>query len=782
MSELTVKKLAEIVGFSPDKLLSKMKEASLDHVTESEIVTDSDRKKLLVFLQKPQSKTTSTISLNRSSKQKPTNLDKGSVAIQRKNIKQATVVKEKPSGYEAIDFKSAEEKRKANEKIKADEKEKQDERKVEILPKTTVRRTITKKEKLTESVSKKEQPIEAKARLSKREERELEGERKLEKNSQVSDQHKFEKPTEFVVKVIQIPESISVSELAQSLSIKGGELLKKLMGMGVMATINQTLDQDTAILITEELGHKAEISTEVFVEDKLQALITYSGKELPRTPVVSVLGHVDHGKTTLLDFIRSAKVASGEDGGITQKIGAYIAETKFGPITFIDTPGHAAFTEIRARGANSTDIVVLVVAADDGVQPQTEEAINHAKAAGVPIIIAVNKMDTEGADLEKIKKELATLDLAPEEWGGKTQFIPLSSLTGEGVENLIESISLEAEVLELKAYFDGPASGVVLDSSTQKGKGAIATILIQKGILKLGDMILVGDQTKKVRSLIDENGQQLKESGPSSPVIVSGLETPPIAGEEFIVVSSDKMARDISTERAKKSREKRLSRQQVSSVDAFFDINKKSKILINLLIKTDTHGSLEAISGAINNFQSEETKINIVHKSVGGINENDINLARTANANVIGFNVRADTSAKKIAENESIDIKLYSIIYHLLDSIQELIEGKLEPEIKENILGTAEVRDIFTSPKFGLIAGSMVIEGVIKRNQPLRVIRDNIVIFEGLLDSLRRFKDDASEVKTGMECGLGIANHKDVKVGDKIEVFERLEVKRTLTR
>ena len=782
MSELTVKKLAEIVGFSPDKLLSKMKEASLDHVTESEIVTDSDRKKLLVFLQKPQSKTTSTISLNRSSKQKPTNLDKGSVAIQRKNIKQATVVKEKPSGYEAIDFKSAEEKRKANEKIKADEKEKQDERKVEILPKTTVRRTITKKEKLTESVSKKEQPIEAKTRLSKREERELEGERKLEKNSQVLDQHKFEKPTEFVVKVIQIPESISVSELAQSLSIKGGELLKKLMGMGVMATINQTLDQDTAILITEELGHKVEISTEVFVEDKLQALITYSGKELPRTPVVSVLGHVDHGKTTLLDFIRSAKVASGEDGGITQKIGAYIAETKFGPITFIDTPGHAAFTEIRARGANSTDIVVLVVAADDGVQPQTEEAINHAKAAGVPIIIAVNKMDTEGADLEKIKKELATLDLAPEEWGGKTQFIPLSSLTGEGVENLIESISLEAEVLELKAYFDGPASGVVLDSSTQKGKGAIATILIQKGILKLGDMILVGDQTKKVRSLIDENGQQLKESGPSSPVIVSGLETPPIAGEEFIVVSSDKMARDISTERAKKSREKRLSRQQVSNVDAFFDINKKSKILINLLIKADTHGSLEAISGAINNFQSEETKINIVHKSVGGINENDINLARTANANVIGFNVRADTSAKKIAENESIDIKLYSIIYHLLDSIQELIEGKLEPEIKENILGTAEVRDIFTSPKFGLIAGSMVIEGVIKRNQPLRVIRDNIVIFEGLLDSLRRFKDDASEVKTGMECGLGIANHKDVKVGDKIEVFERLEVKRTLTR
>ena len=673
-----------------------------------------------------------------------------------------------------IDFKSAEEKRKANE----EEKRNVDKRS-EVV-KTTVRRT-TKKESVPVT-KEKESSLDSTKKLTKREERELEGERILEKHQKSIDQHQFERPTEFISRTIQIPESITVSELAQLLSIKGGELLKKLMGMGVMATINKSLDQDTAILITEELGHKGEISTEDFMEDKLQELVSYSGEELPRTPVVSVLGHVDHGKTTLLDFIRSTKVASGEDGGITQKIGAYIAKTDSGEITFIDTPGHAAFTEIRARGASSTDIVVLVVAADDGVQPQTEEAVNHAKVANVPIIVAVNKMDTEGADIEKIKKELSDLDLMPEDWGGKTQVVPVSALTGEGVDNLLESIALESEVLELKSYFDGSATGIVLDSSTQKGQGAVATVLIQKGTLKKGDIILVGEQTKKVNSLMDENANQLESAGPSSPVIVSGLDSPPIAGDEFIVVSSEKMAKDISTERAKKSRETRLSRQQFSTMDAFIDLNDQSRVLLHLLIKADTHGSLEAITGAINNLQTEEAKINIVHKSVGGINENDINLARTANAFVIGFNVRADASAKKIAENELIDIQLYSIIYDLLDSIQELVEGKLEPEIKENILGTAEVRDVFTSPKFGQIAGSMVIEGFIKRNKPLRVIRDDIVIFEGQLDSLRRFKDDASEVKTGMECGLGIANHKDVKIGDKIEVFERLEVKRTLKK
>ena len=774
MADLTVKKLAEIVGFSADKLLLKMKEASLLHASEDEVVTDADRKKLLKHLQKPQKKSSSTISLNKSAKPKAISIEKNKVAIQRKNPLKSSSSKTLKSDDSVIDFKSAEEKRKANE----EEKRNVDKR-TEVA-KTTVRRT-TKKESVPVT-KEKESSLDSTKKLTKREERELEGERILEKQQKSIDQHQFERPTEFISRTIQIPESITVSELAQLLSIKGGELLKKLMGMGVMATINKSLDQDTAILITEELGHKGEISTEDFMEDKLQELVSYSGEELPRTPVVSVLGHVDHGKTTLLDFIRSTKVASGEDGGITQKIGAYIAKTDSGEITFIDTPGHAAFTEIRARGASSTDIVVLVVAADDGVQPQTEEAVNHAKVANVPIIVAVNKMDTEGADIEKIKKELSDLDLTPEDWGGKTQVVPVSALTGEGVDNLLESIALESEVLELKSYFDGSATGIVLDSSTQKGQGAVATVLIQKGTLKKGDIILVGEQTKKVNSLMDENANQLESAGPSSPVIVSGLDSPPIAGDEFIVVSSEKMAKDISTERAKKSRETRLSRQQFSTMDAFIDLNDQSRVLLHLLIKADTHGSLEAITGAINNLQTEEAKINIVHKSVGGINENDINLARTANAFVIGFNVRADASAKKIAENELIEIKLYSIIYDLLDSIQELVEGKLEPEIKENVLGTAEVRDVFTSPKFGQIAGSMVIEGFIKRNKPLRVIRDDIVIFEGQLDSLRRFKDDASEVKTGMECGLGIANHKDVKIGDKIEVFERLEVKRTLKK
>ena len=782
MADLTVKKLAEIVGYNSDVLLSKMKEAALSHLSEEEIVTDSDRKKLLEFLQKPDAKKSSTISLKRKSKLKEKDLTINRVAIQRKNLVKSSSRIPKKDDSNQIDFKSAEEKRKANEKEKSNIKEKEFLDKKDAKVKTKITRTAKKGGILKPSEKKSSLTETKKPRISKREERELEGERRLELKSKSAAQHKFEKPAEFVAKKIQIPESISVSELSQLLSIKSGQLLKNLMGMGVMATINQTLDQDTAILITEELGHVSEINTDSKVEDRLQELISYSGEEQLRTPIVSVLGHVDHGKTTLLDFIRATKVASSEDGGITQKIGAYIAKTKSGEITFIDTPGHAAFTETRARGANSTDIVVLVVAADDGVQPQTEEALNHAKVANVKVIVAVNKIDVEGANVEKVKQELASLDLSPEDWGGETQFIPVSAHTGEGVDNLLEAIALEAEVLELKAYVEGPAAGIVLDSSTQKGQGAIATLLVQKGTLKVGDIVLVGDQTKKVRSLIDENNNKIKEAKPSSPVIVSGLEIPPEAGKEFIVVSSEKMAKEISAERSEQSREKRLSRQQFSSVDSFFDINNQSRILIHLLIKADTHGSLEAIVGSINNFQSDETKINIVHKSVGGINENDINLAKTAKAYVIGFNVRADGSAMKIAENESIEIQLFSIIYELLNFIQDIIEGKLEPEIKENVLGTAEVRDIFTSPKFGLIAGSMVIEGKIKRNNPLRVIRDDIVIFEGHLDSLRRFKDDASEVNSGMECGLGIANHKDIKVGDKIEVYEKLEIKRTLSR
>ncbi|GIR88217.1 MAG: translation initiation factor IF-2 [Gammaproteobacteria bacterium] len=612
--------------------------------------------------------------------------------------------------------------------------------------------------------------------LSKKEQRELEGESFL---SNVEKQE-FVRPTEFVAKTIQIPDSITVSELAQNLSVKGAEVVKQLMSMGVMATLNQPLDQDTAILVTEELGHKGEPAVKVEVEDQLMELVTYNGEEEPRNPVVSVLGHVDHGKTTLLDFIRNANVAAGEDGGITQKIGAYQAKTEQGTIAFIDTPGHAAFSEVRARGANSTDIVILVVAADDGLQPQTEEAISHAKAADVPIVVAVNKMDREEADIEKVKTELSNKELIPEDWGGQTQFLPISALKGDGIEELLEAVSLEAEVLDLKAHHDGPAFGIVLDSTTEVGKGAVATVLVQKGTLKKGDMILVGEQTKRVRSLVDENGKVLTNAGPSVPASITGLDVPPKAGEEFVVVTSEKMAKEISNERAEKAREERLARNQISNLEMLFDSELGNHTILNIVLKADTHGSLEAIIGSLKNIENEEVKINLVHESVGSINANDVNLALTTNAFVMGFNVRADNAAKSLAEKESIEILYYSIIYDLIDGIKTSIEGKLAPDVKEEILGTAEVKDIFKSPKFGLIAGSIVVEGTIKRNKPIRVLRDDIVIFEGELDSLKRFKDDASEVPMGTECGIGVANYRDVKIGDKIEVFDRIEVKRTL--
>jgi len=435
---------------------------------------------------------------------------------------------------------------------------------------------------------------------------------------------------------------------------------------------------------------------------------------------------------------------------------------------------------VRARGANSTDIVILVVAADDGLQPQTEEAISHAKAAGVPIVVAVNKMDKEEADIEKVKTALSSKDLVPDDWGGSTQFLPISALKGDGVKELLEAVALEAELLELKAYHSGPAFGVVLDSTTQKGQGAVATILVQKGTLKKGDSILVGEQTKKVRSLVDENGVILKEAGPSVPAVISGLDSPPKAGDEFVVVTSEKMAKEISEERAKKSREIRLARNQISNLEMLFESELANHTILNIVIKADTHGSLEAIIGSVKNLENEEVKINLVHEAVGAINANDVNLALTTNSFVIGFNVRADGASKKLAEKESIEILYYSIIYDLIDGIKKSVEGHLAPEVKEEILGTAEVKDLFKSPKFGLIAGSMVIEGTIKRNKPIRVIREGIVIFEGELDSLKRFKDDASEVPMGTECGIGVANYKDVKIGDKIEVFDRIEIKRTL--
>lgn len=785
MALLTVEKVAKIVGTPSETLLSQMNEAGLDHSSITDDVTDSDKKILLEFLKNQQARAGKTISLNKkTTTDSKAPISSNTVAITRKKVVQdnnnQSADKEDSSG---IDFTEVEKKRVAGETLKKTEEER---RKKDLESKTLVTRRKAKttdnrppeRTKTTVSTLTQNKTVpKPKIPLTKKEQRELEGESYFGKSDS---QHGFERPTESVTKTIQIPETMTVSDLAQSLSVKGAEVVKKLMDMGVMATLNQPLDQDTAILVTEELGHKGEPAQEIEAEDRLMELVTYEGEETPRNAVVSVLGHVDHGKTTLLDFIRSTNVAAGEDGGITQKIGAYQADTAHGTIAFIDTPGHAAFSEVRARGANSTDIVILVVAADDGLQPQTEEAISHAKAAGVPIVVAVNKMDREEADIEKVKTALSSKDLVPEDWGGNTQFLPISALKGDGIKELLEAVALEAEVLELKAHHKGPAFGVVLDSTTEKGQGAVATILVQKGTLRKGDSILVGEQTKKVRSLVDENGNILKEAGPSVPALISGLDSPPKAGDEFVVVTSEKMAKEISTERAKKARKTRLARNQISNLEMLFESELANHTILNIVIKSDTHGSLEAIIGSIKNLENEEIKINIVHEAVGAINANDVNLALTTGSFVIGFNVRADGASKKLAEKESIEILYYSIIYDLIDGIKKSVEGRLPPEVKEEILGTAEVTDLFKSPKFGLIAGSMVIEGTIKRTKPIRVIREGIVIFEGQLDSLKRFKDDASEVPMGTECGIGVANYKDVKVGDKIEVFDRIEVNRTL--
>ncbi len=783
MAKLTIENLANIIGTEPKVLLSQMKDSGLAHTELSDEVTDSDKKTLLEFLKNQQTATKKTISLKKDTSNTKSS-SSGEVEIKRKKAivgSEKDISEDLNKSSSSIDFEEIEKKRIAGEEQKrADE----DKRKKDIEQKTLVTRrkartkstpVIQTKDEKTSLSSKKPQKS-SRVEISKKEKRELEGEDFL---SNVEKQE-FEKPKEFLSKTIQVPDSITVAELAQSLSVKGAEVVKKLMSMGVMATLNQPLDQDTAILVTEELGHKGEPAEKIEVEDKLMELVTYEGEEEERNPVISVLGHVDHGKTTLLDYIRKANVAEGEEGGITQKIGAYQADTELGTITFIDTPGHAAFSEVRARGANSTDIVILVVAADDGLQPQTEEAISHAKAAGVPIVVAVNKIDREEADLEKVKTELSNKDLVPEDWGGQTQFIPISALKGDGVKELLEAVSLEAEVLELKAHHRGPAFGVILDSTMEKGKGAVATVLVQKGTLTKGDIILVGEQTKKVRSLLDENGKNLENASPSVPASLSGLDTPPKAGEEFVVVTSEKMAKEISNERAEKAREERLARNQISNLEMLFDSELSNHTILNIVLKTDTHGSLEAIVGSLKNLENDEIKINLVHESVGSINANDVNLALTTDSFVMGFNVRADSAAKRLAEQESIEILYYGIIYDLIDGIRVAIEGHLKPDVKEEILGTAEVKDLFKSPKFGLIAGSVVIEGTIKRNKPIRVLRDDIVIFEGELDSLKRFKDDASEVPMGTECGIGVSNYKDVQIGDKIEVFDRIEVKRTL--
>ena len=603
-------------------------------------------------------------------------------------------------------------------------------------------------------------------------------------SSAASTEHGFQKPVAPVKREVEIPENVTVGDLAKLMAVKAGEVIKTLMGMGSMVTINQPLDQDTAILVAEEMGHEARAAQARDIE---QELVAEEGEAdvpmITRPPVVTVMGHVDHGKTSLLDYIRRAKVAAGEEGGITQHIGAYSVKTANGAVTFLDTPGHAAFTAMRARGAQATDIVVLVVAADDGVMPQTKEAIQHARAAGVPLIVAINKMDKPEADPDRVKSELAAEEVVPEEWGGEEIFVPVSAHTGDGIDALLDAILVQSEVLELQAAPERRCRGVVVESSLDKGRGPVATILVQDGTLHRGDMILAGEVYGRVRAMFDETGQAIDEAGPSIPAEVLGLSGVPNAGDDVLAVADERKAREAAEQRKQSAREGRLAERQAAKLQNLFEQMGEGAgevQNVNLVIKADVQGSVEALRDALTRLSTEEIKVNVVSSGVGGITESDASLAQASSAVIIGFNVRADASARKIIQEADLDLNYYSVIYDAIDDVKKAITGLLGTETKEQILGLAEVKDVFRSSKLGAIAGCLVVEGVVKRANPIRVLRDNVVVFEGELESLRRFKDDVSEVQAGTECGIGVKQYNDVKVGDQIECFERVEVQRTL--
>ena len=597
--------------------------------------------------------------------------------------------------------------------------------------------------------------------------------------SALAPRHSFAKPTAPMVREVIIPETISVADLAQKMSVKATEVIKAFLKMGLMVTINQMIDQETAALAVSEMGHSYKLLKENALEEELAAE-TNRGEALPRPPVVTIMGHVDHGKTSLLDYIRRTRVAAGEAGGITQHIGAYHVRTPKGVITFLDTPGHAAFTAMRARGAKATDVVVLVVAADDGVMPQTVEAVQHARAAAVPVVVAVNKMDKSSADPERVKSELSAQGVISEEWGGDTLFTYVSAKSGAGVDDLLDQILVQAEVLELKAPVEGPAKGVVIESRLDKGRGPVATILVHSGTLRKGDMVLSGLEYGRVRAMLDETGQNVGEAGPSIPVEVLGLSGAPRAGDELVVVADERKAREIALFRQNKAREEQARKPAISLDDISKQFEAGQVNVLNVVLKADVQGSTEAIVDALARLSTEEVQVKIIASGVGGINESDVNLARNAKAIIIGFNVRADTLAKKLAEEEGLKLHYYSVIYELIDDVKRAMVGMLKPEFKEEIIGLAEVRQVFRSPKFGVVAGCMVVEGTVRRNNPIRVLRHNVVVFEGALDSLRRFKDDVGEVRAGMECGMGVRNYNDIHEGDHIEVFERVQVERTL--
>ncbi len=596
----------------------------------------------------------------------------------------------------------------------------------------------------------------------------------------VEQRHGFELPTAKVIREVGVGETTTAQELAQKMSVKATEVIKVMMNLGLMATINQPIDQETAVLVVEEMGHTAKLLRDNEVETDIQGVDGPVIEKLPRPPVVTVMGHVDHGKTSLLDYIRKAKVASGEAGGITQHIGAYHVQTPRGGVTFLDTPGHAAFTAMRARGARATDVVVLVVAADDGVMPQTLEAVQHARAAGVPIVVAVNKMDKSTADPDRVRQELSKQEVIPEEWGGQNMFVNVSAFTGEGVDQLLEAILLQSEVLELAAPLDGLASGNIIEASMEKGRGVVATVIIKKGTLRLGDPIVAGQEFGRVRAMFDESGKAVQEAKPSMPVLVLGLSGAPNAGDELLAAESERKAREVALYRQGKFRDVKLAKQAAAVGDVFLQMTEAKAGVIGVLIKADVQGSAEALRDALNKLSTDEVQVKVVASGVGGITASDVQLAAAANAMVLGFNTRADSGAREMVKETGIDLRYFSIIYEAIDDIKQRMSGLLAPEVKEQIVGTAQVRDVFRSSKFGVVAGCLILEGTVKRNNPIRVLRENVVIFEGALESLRRFKDDVGEVRAGTECGIGVKNYQDVRVGDQIECYSRVEVARAI--
>ncbi|MGD8672566.1 MAG: translation initiation factor IF-2 [Thiogranum sp.] len=844
MTEVTVRQFADVVGLPVERLLAQLDEAGLSISGADATISDKEKMQLLSYLRKSHGKSEAlTVSQpkkvtlkRRSHSELRTTSPRGatsktvSVEVRKKRtyVKRADLVAEEQDRLkqeaeekakllaereakqeaerEALrraeeeatrraeeDRQRAEESKRRQEESAAREAE-SERRKADEQAQAQARAEQEAKQQKAEP-ERKTKRHEAADRHTKYGRQELHvaegkgGRRKKKKPGKAggtfrtSGEHGFAKPTAPVVHEVSVPEAITVSELAQKMSIKGTELIKSLMKMGVMATINQSLDQDTATLLVEELGHVAKPVSDNDLETQIEELAAkeISGEKVPRPPVVTIMGHVDHGKTSLLDYIRSTRVAAGEAGGITQHIGAYHVDTDKGTISFLDTPGHAAFTAMRARGAKVTDIVILVVAADDGVKPQTIEAIQHSRAAGVPMVVAMNKMDKPEADIDRLKTELSQQQVIPEDWGGDTQFIPVSAKTGEGVDDLLDALLLQAEVLELKAVEDCPAQGVVIESTLDKGRGPVATILVQNGVLRRGDTLVTGQEMGRVRAMFDEAGRPIESAGPSMPAVVLGLSGTPDAGEDALVINDERKARELAEFRQQKQREIKLAKQQQTKLeDMFSRMGTGETTMLNIVLKADVQGSVEALRDSLTKIQTDEVAVKVVSAGVGGINETDANLAVASNAILIGFNVRADAAARRIVEEHGIDLHYYSVIYDAIDKVKAAVSGMLSPEITEEIIGLAEVRDVFRAPKIGAIAGCMVVEGAVKRSAPIRVLRDNVVIYEGELESLRRFKDDVNEVRSGTECGIGVKGYNDVQVGDQIEVFERTETARVV--